>query len=62
MGDNFFGEFMVGAEGLMIRSCQGQGIFTYRFSSNIKTVNLEIFSNHEGTYTWRYSPDQSVEW
>ena len=40
-------------EGLMIRSCQGQGSFTNAFSSNLKTVNLKIFANHEG-YTLEY--------
>ena len=30
-------------------------------SSNLKTVNLEIFAKHERIYTWRYSPDQSIK-
>ena len=34
--------------GLMIRSCHGQESFTNSFSSNLKTVNLKMFTNHEG--------------
>ena len=37
--------------GLMIRSCQGRQIFINAFSSNLKTVNLKLFSSHEGIYT-----------
>ena len=36
--------------GLMIRSWEWQGSFTNAFSSNLKTVNPEIFVNHEGIY------------
>ena len=35
----------------MIRSCQGQGSSAKAFSSNLKTVNLKMFANHEGIYT-----------
>ena len=40
---------------LMIRLFQGWGSFTNAFSSNLKTlcINLEIFINYEGIYTWR---------
>ena len=37
--------------GLMVRSCHRQGSFTSAFSSNLKTINLKIFANHEGIYT-----------
>ena len=37
--------------GLMIRSCQGREIFINAFSSNLKTVNLKLFSSHEGICT-----------
>ena len=47
--------------GLMIRSCQGQVSFTNTFSSYLKTVNLKIFANHKGIYTWRQSSDRSTE-
>ena len=32
----------------MIKTCHGWGIFPNAFSSNLKTVNLKIFANHEG--------------
>ena len=35
----------------MIRSCQGQGSSANTFSSNLKTVDLKMFANHEGIYT-----------
>ena len=54
LGTNCFGQIYWGTvlhEGLMIRSWQGQGSFTNAFSSNLKTVNVKIFANHEGIYT-----------
>ena len=36
---------------LMIRSYQRWGSFTNAFSSNLKTVYLNIFPNHEGICT-----------
>ena len=51
---NFFWTNLLGAvlyRGLIMRSCQGLGSFTNAFSSNVKTVNLKIFVNHEGIYT-----------
>ena len=41
-------------EGLMTRSCQGQECFTNAFLSNLKTVNLKVFDNHE----WVHSADK----
>ena len=38
--------------GLKIRSCQRQKLFTNAFYSNLKTVNLKIFANHEEIYAW----------
>ena len=38
-------------EGLMTRSCQGQECFTNAFCSNLKTVNLKVFDNHEGAHS-----------
>ena len=66
MGDNFlraifFCEGTVLYGGLMIKSCQGQRSFTNSFSSNLNTVNLKIFANHEVIYTWRQNPDYSTE-
>ena len=34
----------------MIRSYEGRGSFINLFSRNLKTVNLNIFANHEGIY------------
>ena len=31
------------------------------FFSNLKTVNLKIFADHEGIYTWIQNHDQSTE-
>ena len=56
------GDFLLGREGgylwgtvlhggLMIRSSHRQGSFTNAFCSNLKTINLKIFANHEGIYT-----------
>ena len=55
-GTNSFGIMYWGIVrhgGLMIRSWQERGSLTNAFSSNIKTVNLKIFANHEGRCTWR---------
>ena len=35
----------------MIISCQGQESFTNAFSSNLETVDLKHFANHERIYT-----------
>ena len=54
MGDKFWGKIYWGTVlhgGLMIRSYHGQGSFRNAFSSDLKTVNLKMFANHEGTYT-----------
>ena len=48
-GQLYWGTVLHG--GSMIRSCQGQGSFTNAFSSNLKTVNLKMFADHEGIYT-----------
>ena len=43
--------------GLMIRSYQGKGgKFINAFPSNLNTVNLKIFPNYGGIFTWRWSP------
>ena len=51
MGDKIFrGQFHIGkfVEGnLMMRSCQGRESFTNTFSTNLKTLNLKFFTNHE---------------
>ena len=35
--------------------------FTNAFSSDLNIMNLKIYHNHCGIYTWKLSPDQSVE-
>ena len=53
-GVNVFVNFYSGTVlhgGLMIRPYLGQGSFTNSFSSNLKTLNLKMFVNHEGIYT-----------
>ena len=37
--------------GLMIRSFQGRGSLANPFSSNLNTVNLKTFPDHDGIYT-----------
>ena len=58
----FFGgmdKFMVGAGSFMIRSCQGS--YTYAFFSNLEAVSCKSENFlHEGIYTSRLSPDQSI--
>ena len=52
-GVHFWGVIYWGTvlyEGLMIRSCHGQGIFTNASSSNLKTVNLKMCQS------WRSIP------
>ena len=48
---------------LMINPCQGgRGSFINAFASNWNTVNLKIFPNHGGIFTWRWwSLDHSIE-
>ena len=32
------------------------------FSSNVFTVNLKAFSKHRGIFSWKLSPDHSIEY
>ena len=56
-GDKFGGEMYGGIvpQGeTNARSCQkGVGVLQNAFSSNLKTLNLQIFPNHGGIFTWR---------
>ena len=48
-GENY-GRLPFSTRDIMIRSSQGQGIFTNALSSILKTVNLKIFPSHEEVY------------
>ena len=55
-GENVFGEIYrktVLHGGLIIRSCQGRGSSTSGFFSILKTINLKVFANQEGTHNWK---------
>ena len=55
MGDNFlvnlWGSALHG--GSRIRSSKGGGSFTNAFFSDLKTVSIKFFDNHELIYTLR---------
>ena len=51
LGKLIRGYFAVLHGELIIRSCQGQVSFTNALSNNLKTLNVKVFSNHEGICT-----------